>query len=122
MTELGIATGQIGMPDADHGIRHAAFHPHGTQGGINSPGGRLIVDSGLFHLDLLKADYGEQAARPFEKSRLRDRLDAIIAHEYEEHRHGMSHVEALKHSPTTDLPISDKAREICRQMEKGWKR
>jgi hypothetical protein len=71
---------------------------------------------------LLKADYDEKAARLFGKSRLRDRMDAIIAHEYEEHRHGMSHVEALKAAPGTALPIRDQARQICREMERGWKR
>src|SRR5438067_2177775 len=41
MRELGIPDRQIGMPDADHGIQWAAFHPHGTEGGNNSPDGRL---------------------------------------------------------------------------------
>ena len=49
------------------------------------------------------------------------RLDAIVAHEYEEHRHGGSHVEALKHAPSTELPITDRAREIVRAMQKGWR-
>jgi hypothetical protein len=57
----------------------------------------------------------------FERSRLRDRLDSIIAHEFEEHRNGMSHVAALKAAPETDLRISERAREICRAMEKGWR-
>jgi hypothetical protein len=61
------------------------------------------------------------AAALFEKSRLRDRLDSIIAHEYEEHRHGMSHNAALKTAPRTGLPITERAREICRAMERGWK-
>ena len=110
------------MPDANHGIQWAAFHPQGTVGGSYAPDGRLIVDSGVLNTDLLKANYDEKAARLFERSRLRDRLDAIIAHEYEEHRHGMSHTEALKAAPKTALPISEKAREICRQMEWGWKK
>ena len=120
MMELGIQ--EIGMPDANHGIRWAAFHPHGTIGGSYSPDGRLIADSGVLNTDLLKAGYDEKAAGLFERSRLRDRLDAIIAHEYEEHRHGMSHTEALKAAPKTELPISQEAREICREMEWGWKR
>jgi hypothetical protein len=81
----------------------------------------MTVDSGLFNAEFLKNDYGEEAAALYAKSRLRDRLDAIIAHEYEEHRHGMNHLEALKHAPKTDLPISDRARAIARAMEKGWK-
>src|SRR5436190_13329362 len=121
MTELGIHPDRIGMPDKNHGIQWAAFHPHGISGGSYSPDGRLIVDSGVLNMDLLKAGYDEKAASLFGKSRLRDRMDAIIAHEYEEHRNGMSHVEALKATPKTALPIREGAREICREMERGWK-
>ena len=119
MTELGIQ--DIGMPDLDAGIQWAAFHPHGTIGGSYEPDGRLIADSGVFNLDLLKKNYSKKASRLFERSRLRDRLDSIIAHEFEEHRNGMSHAAPLKAAPTTDLPISDRARKICRAMERGWK-
>jgi hypothetical protein len=108
------------MPDDNRGVQWAAFHPYGTERGNNSPDGRLIVDSGVLNLDLLRKNYGGKAAGLFEKSRLRDRLDAIIAHEYEEHRHGMDHEAALKHAPKTELPITERAREICRAMEKGW--
>jgi hypothetical protein len=120
MTELRIQA--IGMPDREAGVEWAAFHPHGTFGGSYAPDGRLIADSGVFNLDLLKKDYDNEASGIFERSRLRDRLDSIIAHEFEEHRNGMSHTEALKHAPKTELPISDRAREICRAMEKGWRR
>ena len=37
MRELGIHDDQIGMPDRIMGIEWAAFHPHGTEGGNNSP-------------------------------------------------------------------------------------
>ncbi len=120
MTELGIQ--DIGMPDRDAGIEWAAFHPHGTIAGSYAPDGRLIVDSGVFNFDLLRKDYGDTVATLFARSRLRDRLDSIIAHEYEEHRNGMSHEAALKAAPKTDLPISDRAREICLGMEKAWRR
>jgi hypothetical protein len=33
MRELGFHPDQIGMPDAEHGINWAAFHPHATIGG-----------------------------------------------------------------------------------------
>jgi hypothetical protein len=33
----------------------------------------------------------------------------------------MRHIEALKATPKTDLPVSDRAREIASAMEKGWK-
>jgi hypothetical protein len=122
MRELKIHDDQIGMPDSIAGIDWAAFHPHGMEGGNNAPDGRLIVDSGLLNPDLLKRDYGDYAAELFANSRLRDRLDAIIAHEYEEHRHGMDHEAALKRAPTTALPISARAREIAKAMEDGWRR
>ena len=67
---------------------------------------------------MLKAGYDEKAVSLFGKSRLRDRMDAIIAHEYEERRNGMSHVEALKAAPKTALPIREGAREISREMER----
>jgi hypothetical protein len=50
------------------------------------------------------------------KGRLRDRLDAAIAHEHEEARRGGDHVEALKHAPDTELPISERGRHILRTM------
>ncbi len=120
MTELGIR--RIGMPDRDAGIAWAAFHSHGTVGGSYAPDGRLIADSGVFNLELLKNDYGTEASSLFERSRLRDRLDSIIAHEFEEHRDGMDHAAALKAAPETGLRISERAREICRAMEMGWRR
>jgi hypothetical protein len=122
MEELGLSKDQIGMPDDDRGIPWAAFHPLGKEGGYNSPDGRLVVESGLFNFDLLRKDYGEETAKRFATSDLTSRLDAIIAHEYEECRHGGSHVEALKHAPFTELPIGDRAREIARAMARGWRR
>jgi hypothetical protein len=122
MMELGIHPDRIGCPDPVRGGRWAAFHPTGTQGGHNRPEGNLNADSGLFDLDLLSKDYGKEAARLFGKSGLRDRLDAIIAHEFEEHRPGRSHVEALAQAPKTELPISERARELCEAMRSGWKK
>ena len=49
------------------------------------------------------------------KARLRDRIDSIIAHEYEESRYG-THADALKAAAKTELPITDEARRICRAM------
>ena len=46
--------------------------------------------------------------------RLKDRIDAIIAHEYEELRAGGNHVEAIKAAAKTELPISDEARRLNR--------
>ncbi len=46
----------------------------------------------------------------------RDRLDAAIAHEYEEARRGGNHDEALKYAPETELPIAEGGRHILRAM------
>ncbi len=119
--ELGLSMDQIGMPDDDRGIPWAAFHPLGTQGGYNAPDGRTVVESGLFNFDLRREDYGEEAAKLYADSDVTSRLDAIIAHEYEEHRRGGSDVEALKHAPSSELPITDQAREIARAMKEGWR-
>ena len=121
MEDLGLSMDQIGMPDDVRGIPWAVFHPLGTQGGYNAPDGRIVVESGLFNLDLLREDYGDEAARLYADSDVISRLDAILAHAYEEHRHGGRHVEALKHAPSTELPITDRARAIARAMHKGWR-
>ncbi len=120
MTELGIPRESIGIHDPDEGGLWRAFIPHGTQGGAVL-GEEIGVDSGVFNDDLLKADYDEKARKLFERSRLRDRLDAIIVHEFEEQRCG-THVGALMAAPTTALPVNERVREILRAMEKGWKR
>jgi hypothetical protein len=113
MTELGIAIDQIGSRDAARGIPHASFHPLERDGGGNTLGMRLNVDSGVFNPDLIKGEPGEEE---WAKARLRDRLDAIIAHEYEEARRGRSHVEALRHAPDTLLPIREDARMLLQAM------
>ena len=62
-----------------YGYPHRAFWPEETTGGGNVPGRRLTVDSGVFNAELManRPDVGQVWA----KSRLRDRIDAIIAHE-----------------------------------------
>jgi hypothetical protein len=115
MMELGIPMGQIGA--ATHGKPHRAFWPEETTGGGNAPGGRLTVDSGDVDGELIK-DLGPQVSSRWEKSRLRDRLDAIIAHEYAE-AHGATHEEAVARAAQTDLPISARARRLLRDIAQG---
>src|SRR5208337_627833 len=62
----------------------------------------------------------DKAGKLWANSRYRDRQDALIAHEDEEYRTG-DHQKALKAAPQTELPISDRAREILRAMERGWR-
>jgi hypothetical protein len=119
MEELGLPSRRIGFNDPDLRGAWRVFFPDPGKGGVVFGDG-IGVDSGILNPDLMKPDYGRKAGRLFEKSRLRDRLGAIIAHEYEESRVG-THAAALKAAPRTALPISERAREICAAMEKGWR-
>jgi hypothetical protein len=111
MQELGIPDDMNGQPDYGGGGRWHAFDSHGRKGGANTTG--VVVDSGVLNPDMLK---GKKGGRIWPKARLRDRIDAIIAHEYEELRHQGSHGAALKAAAKTKLPISDEARRLCRAM------
>jgi hypothetical protein len=110
MRELGIPREMNGQPDFDGDGRWRAFDPDGQKGGGNTTG--VVIDSGVLNPDLLK---GQKGSRIYPKLRLRDRIDAAIAHEYEELRTG-SHAAALKAAARTKLPISDEARRLCRAM------
>jgi hypothetical protein len=121
MMELGIDPALIGVGDRDHGIRHAAFMPHENDGGGNTPDGRLNLDSGLFNAELFER-LGPKASHAYAKARLRDRMDAGIAHEYEESRGGGSHEYAVEHAPDTELPIRREARELARKIRHGERR
>ena len=110
MQELGIPEHLHGTRDLEGDGRWTAFIPRDRQGGSLLEG--IAVNSGCLNPDLLK---GKPGGRVYAKARLRDRIDAIIAHEYEEDRTG-SHAAALKSGPTTKLRISDEARRILRAM------
>jgi hypothetical protein len=109
MQELGIPDDMNGQPDYDGDGRWRAFNPYGRQGGENTTG--CVVDSGVLNPDLLK---GQKGGRIWPKMRLRDRIDATIAHEYEELHAGGKHDKAVKNAAKTKLPISDEARWLNR--------
>ncbi len=109
MKELGIPDHQIGQPDYGGGGRNRAFDPYERQGGNNTTG--AVVDSGVLNPELLTRKKG---GRIWPKMRLKARIDAIIAHEYEELRAGGKHADALKAAAKTDLPISEEARRLNR--------
>jgi hypothetical protein len=111
MTELGIPTNKIRYRPPGQG--HATLIPSERTGGGNDPAGGLTVDSGVFNPELLGTLPGN---KQWAKGRLRDRLDAAIAHENEDARRGGDHVEALNHAPDTELPISRGGRHILRAM------
>jgi hypothetical protein len=120
MEELGIPNDRIGSDDLGHGLRGRAFNPYERTGGGFAPGGRVNVDSGVLNPELLTEKYRGKTAKLWRRARLRDRMDAIIAHETSEAEHG-THEAALKAVPHTELPISDRARRILEEMERGWR-
>ena len=110
MNELGIPDDKNGAPDYEGDGRWLAFQPRDRSGGNITSG--VVVNSGCLNPKLLK---GKKGGRIWPKARLRDRTDAIIAHEYEEDRCA-THEAALKAAPKTELPITEGARRICRAM------
>ena len=52
------------------------------------------------------------------KARLRDRMDSVIVHEYEEAK-GVSHAEAVARAPDTELPVRRQVRDILGAMAEG---
>jgi hypothetical protein len=109
MEALGIPVDKNGAPDFDRDGRWRAFDPTGRSGGNIASG--VYLNSGVLDPELLKG----KGSRLWPKTRLRDRIDAIIAHEWEEDRHG-THEAAVAAAPKTDLPISDHARRMCPAM------
>ncbi len=110
MQELGIPADKNGAGDPYLRLPWRAFEPEETAGGHITTG--ITINSGVLNPDLLK---GVMGGRIWPRSRLRDRIDAIIAHEWAEDKHG-SHEAALKAAPRTELPITDGARRILKAM------
>jgi hypothetical protein len=109
MEELGIPNDMIGQPDYGRDGKWRAFDYRDGEGGRNTTG--VVVDSGVLNPDLLK---GQKGGRIWRRMRLRDRIDAIIAHESEELLAGGDHAQALNRAAKTELPISDEARRLNR--------
>ena len=76
MEELGIPDRLHGAPNFDGDGKWRAFIAHDRVGGRITTG--ITVNSGCLNPELLK---GQPGSRTFAKARLRDRNDAIIAHE-----------------------------------------
>jgi len=103
LRELGIPGHQIGAFDHDFDLRLAAFHPKERTGGGVSPGGRINHNSGVFNPELLVPHPSPTVSLIWSKERVRDRCDAVIAHEYHEGQ-GMSHSDAERRASQTELP------------------
>jgi hypothetical protein len=121
MDELGIPTERIGSSDLLRGVAWRAFFPHERDGGGVATGGRINVDSGVLNPEFNAERIGPRAQALWERSRLRDRIAATIAHEFEE-AEGGSHEYAVEHAPEIDLPIGGRARALLRAIRLGEQR
>jgi hypothetical protein len=83
MAELGIPERLHGTRDLEGDGRWTAFIARNRQGGSLLEG--IAVNSGCLNPQLLK---GKPGARAYAQATLRDRIDAIIAHEFEAGRVG----------------------------------
>jgi hypothetical protein len=117
MCDVGVPDHLIGDIPLGGGARRAFLPQEGTGGGVTIGRG-INVDSGVFNPQLLGDPAAGGAARAWSRARLRDRIDAVIAHEYEECLRG-NDAAARQHAPTTSLRISDEARVILRLMAGG---
>lgn len=120
MLDLGLAEGQMGLRDPDRNREHHTFFPDERDCGGVSPTGQVNLDSGIMNPDVLEGPYGRACGRLWRISRLRDRMEAAIAHEVAEHEQG-DHDRALAEGPATGLPISHRARELLQAMRSGWR-
>jgi hypothetical protein len=110
MKELRIPKDKIGADDPRAGKPWRVFDPDEKTGGSVSTG--IVIDSGVLNPDLLK---GKKGGRIWPKARLRDRIDAIIAHEWAEDR-TLDHDAALKAAARTELPVREGAKRILKAM------
>jgi hypothetical protein len=120
MMDLGIPDNQMGARDPDRNREPHSFFPSERTGGSVSPAGQITLDSGLMNPNLMSATYDEDTQKMWRRTRIRDRAQAIIAHELAEHEYA-DHELALIAGLETKLPISHAARELLRQMERGWR-
>jgi hypothetical protein len=81
----------------------------------------LFVDGGVLNPDLNAEVIGSETSKVWTKSRLRDRIEAVIVHEHLEAR-GIPHDEVVERAADTDLPIGENARRILRRIAEGIRR
>jgi hypothetical protein len=114
MHELDIPEDHMGLPDLSRGRPLAVFHPNGTTGG-SVIGEKFAVNSGVLNPELLAERYEPEVGKLWARSRLRDRVDAVIAHELAEAQTG-THEGAEALAAATDLAVSEGARRILKAM------
>jgi hypothetical protein len=108
MKELGIPEEMIGSSDHKRGGERHAFFPNEMDGGGVAPGRRLNVDSGILNPEL-------HPIKEWADETLRRRIDATIAHEFEE-AVGGTHEYAVQHASETDLPVGGLVRKLLRAI------
>jgi hypothetical protein len=121
MKSMGIDDDRIGASDRKHGVEWRAFFPNEQDGGGNTPGQRLNLDSGIFNDDLMQL-FGLNAHLAWRRSSVQTRAMAVLAHEDVESK-GHTHEEAVEMAPDTALAITHAARELLRiiREEQRWK-
>jgi hypothetical protein len=120
MKKLGIDDDRIGAKDRRNNVEWRAFFPDEQDGGGNSPGERLNLDSGIFNDDLMQP-LGMRADRAWRRASVETRTMAILPHEDVESR-GHTHEEAVEMAPDTVLPISRAARDLLRIIREEQRR
>jgi hypothetical protein len=120
MMDRGLPDDQMGARDHTRNSEIHSFFPDDREGGTVSHAGQVTLDSGLMNPELL-GNYDEETRKMWRRTRIADRAQAIIAHELAEYRYGGDHELALIAGPETQLPISHAARELLKQMERGWR-
>jgi hypothetical protein len=120
MKKLGIEDNRIGASDRKHVVEWRAFFPHEQDGGGNTSGRRLNLDSGIFNDDLMQP-FGQQPHKAWRRSSVETRAMAVLAHEDVESQ-GHTHEEAVGMAPDTALPITHAARELLRIIREEQRR
>ncbi len=107
----------VGLPPSARGLtgRPADVAEHASELA------REWEDVGEAYVQLNVEDIGPEASRVWAKARLRDRIDAVIAHEHLEAQ-GIPHYEVVQRASDTELPVAENARKILRSMAEGAKR
>ena len=108
MRDIGVPERFIGVADPDYRVERRAFFPHQSQGGGNIRDRGINLDSGILNPDLVDARSNPVVSSLWRRARLRDRIDAVIAHELEE-AEGATHAGAVRRAADTRLDISEGA-------------
>jgi hypothetical protein len=117
MRELGVPEARIGSSDHLRRIGRRAFFADEDTGGGLATGGRINVDSGVLNPEHA-ANLAPPAPEAWRRARLRDRIDAVIAHEDMEFQAG-THEAAVVFAPETSLPIGGRPRALLRAIRLG---